>query len=169
MTSAGALNGRKISNFNSIAQIYDQAMAAESYYDRPEVMKNLSEYNMLYFPEEGEDYGAYIPYKNDIEVYCANENGRLMIGEDVINIDPLTTYEELIEAGRAMIEVEPSGVFEIEAIDSLLTQNKTTLRSVLGNKKRIDAFNVTPPNAWQKFKVGDVHWQHTTGWRARKI
>lgn len=157
----------KISNFNSIAQIYDQAMAeAESYYDRPGGYEEFkAKYNMLYFPEEGEDYGAYIPYKNDIEVYCANENGRLMIGEDVINIDPLTTYEELIEAGRAMIEVEPSGVFEIEAIDSLLTQNKTTLRSVLGNKERIDAFNVTPPNAWQKFKVGDVHWQHTTGWR----
>lgn len=155
----------QLTNFTSAAQLYEQAMAeAESYYDRPGGYEEFkAKYNMLYFPEYGDDYGAYLPYKNDIEIFCANENGRLMIGEEVINIDPLTTYDELIETGRAMIEVEPSGLFDLEKMDSLLNQTNTT-RAVLGDNVRIDAFNITPVNAWQKMVVGDTQWQHSTGW-----
>lgn len=101
----------ELTDFNSIAQIYEQAMAeAENYYDRQGGYEEFKDkYSNLYFPEEGDDYGAYLPYKDDIEAFCANENGRLMIGEEIIDIEPLTTYEELIESGRAPIEVEPSG------------------------------------------------------------
>jgi|LSQX01.1.fsa_nt_gb hypothetical protein len=157
----------ELTDFNSIAQIYEQAMAeAENYYDRQGGYEEFKDkYSNLYFPEEGDDYGAYLPYKDDIEAFCANENGRLMIGEEIIDIEPLTTYEELIESGRAPIEVEPSGFFEIEVLDSLIANAEMSIRSAPSELLRVDAVLMTPPNVFQKNVIGDALWKNSTGWR----
>lgn len=164
----------KLNNFTSVAQEYEIAMQeAESYYDRPGGYEEFkAKYNNLYFPEEGDDYGAYIPLKNELEAFSTNENGRLIIGDEIINAETINSYDELLTSGRGMIEEAPSGIFDVDDKESIIP-SETGLKVAPDEQDRVYAVYMTP-GAWffEKRVMGDGQYKHSTGWRtygSRKI
>lgn len=164
----------KLNNFTSAAQEYEKAMLeAESYYDRPGGYEEFkAKYNKLYFPEEGEDYGAYIPLKNELEAFAANENGRLIIGEEIINAEPVNNYDDLLTSGRGMIDEVAAGIFDVDDKDSVLP-SETRLKVAPDKQDQVYAVLMVP-GMWffEKRVMGDGQYEHSTGWRtygSRKI
>jgi len=97
-----------LEGFVSMKDIYDQAMEeAESYYDREGGYEEFKEkYPTLYYPEEGEDYGAYIPLQEEIVANVANENGNLIIEDEICIPQKIEDYGFLIDTGRGYYYVE---------------------------------------------------------------
>lgn len=54
---------------------------------------------MLFFPEEGDDYSAYLPISNKNVAKMVNSNGDVMIGGEKINFIDIHTYDELVKLG----------------------------------------------------------------------
>ncbi|MDR1403898.1 MAG: hypothetical protein LBJ60_09420 [Tannerellaceae bacterium] len=92
--------------FHSLYDDYVNAMnEAENYYDRPngyEEFKN--KYAMLYFPEEGDDYSAYLPVSDINIAKLLNSKGEVVIDGNIVNYKNITTYNQLIELGKVPIE-----------------------------------------------------------------
>nr|WP_297166252.1 DUF4848 domain-containing protein [uncultured Dysgonomonas sp.] len=161
----------------SIVQEYNKAMVeAESYYERAGGYEEFkAKYPNLYFPEEGEDFGAYIPFKDETLAFCANKNGRYMIGDEIKSLDRVETYNDLIESGRADIEEEPTQTVDLQ---NTFSQNKEIqTRTIAGLKgqspddlKKLNqncyAFNIEPGTWWfDKTMIGNDRYRHSTGWR----
>jgi hypothetical protein len=166
---------KQFANFSSTAQEYEKAMEeAESYYDRPGGYEEFKEkYSNLYFPEEGDDYGAYIPYKNDLEAFISNGNGRFMVDKEIINLDRINSYDQLVESGRGITEEESTDVYDSETenpiSESLLKSSVNNMPTIDELKKRskIKAVFLVPPGSWwfEKRVIGGDRWRHSTGWR----
>ena len=93
----GADISLKEDGFHSIYDDYINAMdEAESYYDRPGGYEEFKEkYPMLYFPEEGDDYSAYLPVSDKNIAKLLNSEGEVVIGGKIVNLIDLNSYEAL--------------------------------------------------------------------------
>jgi hypothetical protein len=155
-----------LENFTSMSQLYEQALEeAESYYDREGGYEEFKvKYAFLYFPENAEDYGAYIPYKNEQTADLINENGNMMVGDVIITEDKISSYNELLESGRAYIEEEPNEVYDPSDFDKIFPEDLANVKSAPTGK--FYAYNMVP-GAWffEKLIIGGDRYRHSTGWR----
>ncbi|GEM_PF-4723081 len=122
---------------------------------------------MLYYPEEGDDYGAYLPLKDEISATISNENGHFMVGEEVIEEDFVNNYSDLIEMGKADIG-EVVDYTEGEVINDTISIFPSQLRAVnYGDGTAIYAYFIRNHSDWNgtKTKVGGDKYEHNTGWR----
>lgn len=94
--------------FHSLYDDFVNAMdEAESYYDRPGGYQEFKEkYSMLYFPEEGDDYSAYLPVSNKNIAKLLNSKGEVMIDGKVVNLKDINSYQQLIDLGEAPLDDE---------------------------------------------------------------
>lgn len=90
-----------LDGFHSIYDDFVNAMnEAESYYERHGGYEEFKEkYSMLFFPEEGDDYSAYLPISNKNVAKLVNSNGDVIIGDEKINLIDIHSYEDLINLG----------------------------------------------------------------------
>lgn len=93
-------------DFPSIQFVYDKAMAeAENLGETEEEYKAFKDkYSTLYFPMYQEDCGYYIPLKDLDMAALVNENGNVRIAGNVVNKKDITSYQELMDLGRAYYE-----------------------------------------------------------------
>ncbi len=79
--------------------MFESAMIeAESYYERKGGYEEFKEkYSMLFFPEEGDDYSAYLPISNKKLSRLANLNGDVLINNEVVSLKDITTYQQLVD------------------------------------------------------------------------
>lgn len=91
--------------FISIDSVYNQAMreADSLEFDTPEeYFSYKSKYEKyLYFPEYGEDFGAYLPYKEKEIASISNKDGIYLVGNTIYQENRISAYEELQETGNA--------------------------------------------------------------------
>ena len=59
---------------------------------------------MLYFPEEGDDYSAYLPVKDENVAKLLNANGEVSINGEIVNLKDINSYQQLIDLGIAATE-----------------------------------------------------------------
>lgn len=93
-------------DFCSLYDYYVEAMnEAESYYDRPGGYEEFKEkYSMLYFPEQGDDYSAYLPVSNKNIAKLLNSEGEVIINGNTVNLLDISSYEKLEKTGLTMPE-----------------------------------------------------------------
>lgn len=96
----------KENGFYSLYDYFIDAMnEAESYYDRPGGYEEFkAKYSMLYFPEEGDDYSAYLPVKDKSIAKLLNANGEVSINGKTINLKDISSYKQLMDLGIAPTE-----------------------------------------------------------------
>ncbi|WP_080905127.1 DUF4848 domain-containing protein [Parabacteroides sp. Marseille-P3160] len=96
----------KDDGFHSIYDDFVNAMnEAEEYYDSPGGYEEFKKkYSMLYFPEEGDDYSAYLPVSNKNIAKLLNSKGEVIINGKVVNLTDIHSYKQLIDLGIAPIE-----------------------------------------------------------------
>lgn len=93
-------------DFQSMQSVYDAAMVeAENLGETEEEYKSFKDkYSTLYFPMYQEDCGYYIPLKDLDMATLVNENGNVRIAGNVVNKKDITSYQELMDLGRAYYE-----------------------------------------------------------------
>lgn len=98
----------QLGGFESLKDIYNQAMLeAESYYDREGGYEEFkAKYPMFYYPEEGEDYGAYLPYIDESLPSITNEYGNIMVGNQVIHEPIITPMQNSNKQGMLIISLK---------------------------------------------------------------
>ena len=108
-------NGKGISGFTSLYDDYINALSeAEEYYVSEEGYREFKEkYSGLYFPEEGDDYSAYLPVSNEKVAMLLNPDGDVMIGNEVVNLKDIDNYEKLAEC-----RLTPSATIKAKATGS---------------------------------------------------
>ncbi|WP_288357734.1 hypothetical protein [uncultured Bacteroides sp.] len=96
----------KKDGFRSLYDYFTEAMnEAENYYDRPGGYEEFkTKYSMLYFPEEGDDYSAYLPVKDENVAKLLNANGEVSINGEIVNLKDINSYQQLIDLGIAATE-----------------------------------------------------------------
>lgn len=96
----------KRNGFYSLYDYFTDAMnEAESYYDRPGGYEEFkAKYAMLYFPEEGDDYSAYLPVKDQKIAKLLNANGEVSINGKIMNLKDISSYQQLLDLGIAATE-----------------------------------------------------------------
>lgn len=91
-------------DFVSKLEIFNEAMEwADKYLDETEESYNkwkelYGEY--LYFPEYKEDYGAYIPISDLSMAALANADGKIVIGDQIVDVKDVFSYEDLLSNGK---------------------------------------------------------------------
>lgn len=100
-TNMTQINALREAGFRSMYDVFVEAMnEAENYYDREDGYEEFKEkYSSLYFPEEGDDYSAYLPISNSELAKIADENGNVIIGEKAISLIDITSYKQLDDFG----------------------------------------------------------------------
>lgn len=90
-----------LDGFHSIYDDFVNAInEAESYYERPGGYEEFKEkYSMLFFPEEGDDYSAYLPISSKNVAKLVNSNGDVIIGGEKINLIDIHSYDDLVNLG----------------------------------------------------------------------
>ncbi|GHV39474.1 hypothetical protein FACS1894179_04430 [Bacteroidia bacterium] len=121
---------KQFGDFKSLDQMYNLAMQEADKLDfTEEEYKQFKEKysSFLYFPEYKDDFGAYVPFESLSYAYITDKRGRYIIGDKVVELNKINTYEQLQKSGQAMYSLE-----EIES-------NKT-LKATAGynNIKRVD-------------------------------
>lgn len=93
-------------DFHSLHDIFTEAMEeAENYYDRKGGYEEFKEkYSALYFPEEGSDYSAYLPVCDENIAYFLNEEGNIIIGNEMKNLKDISNYQQLVDLERTFPE-----------------------------------------------------------------
>ena len=78
------INPLQLDGFHSMYDDYVNALnEAESYYERHGGYEEFKEkYSMLFFPEEGDDYCAYLPISRKNVAKLVNSNGDVIIGDE---------------------------------------------------------------------------------------
>lgn len=91
----------KENGFYSLYDYFMDAMSeAESYYDRLDGYEEFkAKYSMLYFPEQGDDYSAYLPIQNENIAKLANANGEISVNGKIINFKDISSYQQLVNLG----------------------------------------------------------------------
>lgn len=148
--------------FISSDNIFNQAMlAADSleFNTVEEYSYFKNEYQKyLYFPEHDEDFGAYLPYADKIATATYSKSGIIMIGDNIILKDRITTYEELQKTGQAYYDLKRETISQTSSNNDLM-QSYTSARAAglqyLNGKIR----------KFDKVGKGDyLSSQFTTGW-----
>lgn len=136
-------------DFESIKTFYDRAMReAESYYDRPGGYEQFkAKYFMLDFPEIGDDYSAYLPYRDDGKLNFVNVNGNVMIGDKIVP-QPRAT---IIDRNPADV-VDKGNIVITAPLPPVLTKTY--------------AYDLMPKTnySYDRLKVGGSALEHDTGW-----
>ncbi len=109
MTNEERLEWEKEMNFISLNSIYEKALdevtvmegSAEDYYSLKDEYQNY-----LYFPEYKEDYGVYLPISDEEVASVLNKDGKVMIGDEVINMKDIFNYGDLQLTGNALYDLE---------------------------------------------------------------
>lgn len=125
---------KQFGDFKSLDQMYNLAMEEADNLDfTEEEYKQFKEKysSYLYFPEYQDDFGAYIPFESLSYAYITDKKGRYMIGDEVVELNKINSYEQLQKSGQALYTLE-----ELEL-------NKTLKSAVVGynNIKRVDVKN----------------------------
>jgi hypothetical protein len=124
---------KQFGNFNSLDQMYNLAMQEADKIDfaEEEEYKQFKEKysSFLYFPEYQDDFGAYIPFESLSYAYITDKKGRYIIGDKVVELNKINSYEQLQKSGQALYSLE-----EIES-------NKTLKATIGYNIKRVDFKN----------------------------
>ncbi|OAV66778.1 hypothetical protein Barb6_02517 [Bacteroidales bacterium Barb6] len=102
---------------------YDEAMSeAESYYDREGGYEEFkSKYSSLYFPEEGDDYSAYLPISDNNKAKLANADGKILIGSQEVDVRDITTYKQLVELGKTPPNESKVSLMETSNVNGIST------------------------------------------------
>lgn len=100
-TNMTQINALREAGFRSMYDVFVEAMnEAENYYDREGGYEEFKEkYSSLYFPEEGDDYSAYLPISDKELAKIADENGDVIIGDNIVSLKDITSYKELEDLG----------------------------------------------------------------------
>lgn len=165
-----------LEDFSSMYKTYEEAMAeAEEYCDRAGGYEEFKEkYPSLYFPENNEDFGAYVPYENELLAICANENGRLIVGEEIIDLEKIDNYEQLIASGRGMVEEQEvltdgdtltdlnSDLLQGRSINSRAQNPYIPTMEQLMARSRINVIDIVPGSYW--FEKKQLGGKFSTGW-----
>jgi hypothetical protein len=119
----------KADGFNSIFDDYVDAMnEAENYCDTEEGYYQFKEkYSNLYFPEEGDDYSAYLPVSDKTVAKLLNSKGEVLIGGVRVNMIDINSYEQLTTMGLTPQD---------ESTQSLLRSNTCRTSADIYNGKR---------------------------------
>lgn len=98
LTQVAAL---KKEGFRSLYDVYVEAMSeAENYYEREGGYEEFkAKYSSLFFPEEGDDYSAYLPISNSELAKIADVNGTVIVGGKTISLIDINSYKELEDLG----------------------------------------------------------------------
>lgn len=91
----------RISEFESLYDVYLDAMEnAESYYERDGGYAEFKEkYSVLYFPEQHNDYSAFLPVGDETLAKFLNPNGEILIDGKIINMKDIDSYQQLEDLG----------------------------------------------------------------------
>lgn len=144
---------KSVGKFLSINSLYEQAMieadsldfTEEQYY---EFKKKYEDY--LYFPEYMDDYGAYLPYSDKNKVIIASISGKFLVGDQVLELDKITTYDSLQEYGLAYYSKEESS--EIDPI--IETRNTKGTVNIPWNRIKTSQHTEEYSSGWQKVGNG---------------
>ncbi|WP_370862513.1 DUF4848 domain-containing protein [Parabacteroides faecis] len=109
MTNEERLEWEKKMNFISLNSVYEKALdevtamegTAEEYNDLKEKYQSY-----LYFPEYKEDYGAYLPVSNEEVASVLNKNGKVIVGEEIVDMKDIFEYRDLQLTGNALYDLE---------------------------------------------------------------
>lgn len=113
----------------------------------------------LYFPEYEEDFGAYLPYEDKVEAVIYSKSGIIMIGDNIILKDKISTYEELQKTGQAYYDLKKEIIKESSSSNGLENLSESS-RSVAG----LQYLNGKARN-FDKVGTGDyLSSQYNTGW-----
>jgi len=121
---------KSIGNFQSLAEIYEQAMeeAAELDFTETEYKAFKAKYqDYLYFPEHEDDYGAYLPVSDEVKACLLNPYGRFLIGDQLVEEDLISTYTALQETGQAYYRLQEDLKEEPESEGVQLRSTKQTV------------------------------------------
>lgn len=113
---------------------------AELFYERQGGYEEFKEkYSNLFFPEEGDDYSAYLPISDKKLSMLADVNGNVMIGKELVSLKDITTYQDLIDLGQT----PPNGVTVMSKSSNVVTGINKIGETVVGKNK-----------VWVKSKTG---------------
>lgn len=92
----------KEKGFTSLYDVFERAMNdVDEYYSRPGGYEEFkAKYSSLFFPEEGDDYSAYLPISNKKLAMLADVNGDVMIAKTKVSLKDITTYQQLVDLGQ---------------------------------------------------------------------
>lgn len=141
-------------NFMSAAEVFDMAMEEATNLDFTQSQYKafkLKYQKYLYFPEYGEDYGAYLPYGDATVASITNENGRYMVGNEIVQVQKITTYDQLQETGQAYYPKQQS-----------FTQLQSTTQP-----KTVYAYKIALPGGFfdNKLKIGLNDYEFVEDWK----
>ena len=106
-----------IGGFQSLYEVYEEALSvAESYYEREggyEEFKKM--YDCLYFPEYKDDYSAYLPVSDKYLAKILSPKGEVIIDGVVKNMKDVNSYEQLIELGLAIPDIDKEETEDMES------------------------------------------------------
>ena len=132
-----------IAGFTSMYDNFNQAMKeAESYYDREGGYEEFkAKYSTLYFPEEGDDYSAYLPVSNENVAKLLNKDGDVMIGDKVVNMKDVNSYQQLKVLG-----LTPPDESTQSLLRALTCRTSADIYNKAGDRKMWIKADFTPAN-----------------------
>lgn len=111
--------------FKSLKDIYEEAMNEADSLDFTEqeyiYFKNKYE-KYLFFPEYKDDFGAYMPADDDLSK-IVSPGGHIVIGNDLITIKRINSYEELQDLGKTYYSKKEEELIILRSSGSLKTHN----------------------------------------------
>lgn len=136
----------KDAGFVSLYDVFSNAMNdVDSYYSRPGGYEEFKiKYNTLFFPEVGDDISPYMPISDEKLAMLADENGNVMIGNKIVSMIDITTYQHLVD-----LELTPPGDHIATKADDELKRGDTVKGTNGIPESRVGANKV-----WVKVKRG---------------
>lgn len=159
----------KNTGFYSLYDLFVQAMnEAEQYYEQGEegYMAFKEKYSTLYFPEIGDDYSAYLPISDPDLAKIADINGNVLIGDKLVSLIDITSYEQLQEKGLT----PPSNIstFATSGTNSIATEetkeNKVWVKTKTERDHSIPIIRVEV--CFRKKGILGVWYNHNSGTEA---
>ncbi|MDD4589329.1 MAG: hypothetical protein PHG06_02705 [Parabacteroides sp.] len=91
----------KEAGFTSLYDTYIEAMnEADYYYEKKDGYEEFkSKFSSLYFPEEGDDYSAYLPISDENLSKIADKDGNVIINGEITSLKDITSYSQLRKLG----------------------------------------------------------------------
>ena len=135
------INELRKNGFRSIYDIYESAMnEAESYYERPGGYEEFkAKYSCLFFPEEGDDYSAYLPISDKKISMLADVDGNVLIARSIVSLKDITAYKQLVDLGQT----PPGGI-----------TTKASKGDVVSGTNKISETTVGKNKVWVNSKTG---------------
>lgn len=119
--------------FQSLYDVYQAAMnEAESYYDREGGYEEFkAKYSCLYFPEEGDDYSAYLPISDKKIAMLADANGKVFLSNNLVSLVDISNYQQLVDLGQT----PPGGMVTKASRGDVVTGTNSISEQKVGENK----------------------------------